>query len=84
MGFEDMNKEKESLVPHESDVLFRYSGIAYNRPHGRGICLVDDDFEELEEKLPEGDFHIEIVVTKNKGNKVSELDWDVFGSLGCE
>jgi hypothetical protein len=44
-----------------NQIIYRYKGEAYNRPCQRGIC-VGPNMEPLEEKLPDGDFYIEILV----------------------
>ena len=44
--------------------VFEYHGKIYNRPLGRGICLDDNDPNnlELEERIPEGNFQADIVI----------------------
>ncbi|MCA1592512.1 MAG: hypothetical protein LC754_07660 [Acidobacteria bacterium] len=51
-------------------VVFAYKGGIYNRPCRRGICFREPDGElsdaQLEDKIPEGDFEMEIIVRKKK------------------
>lgn len=64
MSAEELNNANEGqsrLTVGLGAVLYSYKGTAYNRPCSRGIC-VGKDMDALEDKLPEGDFYIEITV----------------------
>lgn len=46
-----------------------YSGYAYIRPIGRGICLLEQPGQTYLEDLPDGDVYIEIKVTYPKNEE---------------
>jgi hypothetical protein len=52
----------------DESIVFEYKGRAYNRPLGRGVCLYEPDGTmsdlQLEDRLPEGEIEIEIVVRR--------------------
>ena len=81
-----MTDEEYRQIP----VVFEYKGPAYNRPCNRGICI-SEALEDLCDKIPEGYFHIEIVVRKQHPildvkcacGMPWEEDMDKFGCWSC-
>lgn len=69
-----MKRATENYQPNNllkdgaSEIIFEYRGMIYNRPLGRGIVFSEGELAErgldLEDMIPDGDFHLEVVVRR--------------------
>jgi hypothetical protein len=59
------NEEQASEALSDGEILFQYQGPIYNRPCGRGICLIDTEPENyLEYVVDGGHYYLEVVLRK--------------------
>lgn len=60
----DMDKETHPPEPLSGgNIVFQYKGPIYNRPCGRGICLIDTGPEKYLEYVADGGhYYLEVVL----------------------
>ncbi len=76
----DRNDADNKNTQSNEDVIFKYKGIAYNRPLGRGILILDGEKKDLylDEVMPEDYCEIEITIRKLQIDR-SKADELFFG-----